>query len=177
MADAVGTWKQYLSYSTIESVAPAGNIIYVKANGNLFSYNKTDHSVVTYTRQTGLTSTDITPIAWVSAAKKLLIVYKDYTIDLLSANGDVEALFGLKNYVTTASKSISSVTVSGQYAYLVTGLGVLMVNAKEGVIQETFPFDRDLPVDTQEHMTEAEYLQLSGSARPDGPAHPEHYYL
>ena len=177
MADAVGTWKQYLSYSTIESVAPAGNIIYVKANGNLFSYNKTDHSVITYTRQTGLTSTDITHIAWVSAAKKLLIVYKDYTIDLLSANGDVEALFGLKNYVTTASKSISSVTVSGQYAYLVTGLGVLMVNAKEGVIQETFPFDRDLPVDTQEHMTEAEYLQLSGSARPDGPAHPEHYYL
>lgn len=175
-SNAVGSWQWHLSYTDIDKVSPAGNMIYVTSNGNLFSYNKNDRSVRTYTKFNGLTSTDITHIAWVNSAKKLLIVYKDYTIDLLSSDDNVEALFGLKNHSTTKSKTVVGISVNGQYAYVETELGILKINAKEAVIEETLDPDAAIPADTQEQMTVEEYEALSGSARPDGPAYPQHYF-
>lgn len=37
MAEAVGTWRQYLSYSNITKIEPAGSKVYVLADGNLYS--------------------------------------------------------------------------------------------------------------------------------------------
>lgn len=176
-AEAVGKWTLHLSYSSIEDVAPAGSTIYVKANGNLFSYNKNDHSVKAYTPQEDLSASDITHIAWVAATKKLLIVYADYTIDLLTTNETIETILGLKTYTTTKSKAVKDVTVNGRYAYLTTGIGILKVDTKDAVIMETLNDGTDIPADTREKMTAEEFDIISGKARPDGPMHPEHYYL
>ena len=45
------------------------------------------------------------------------------------------------------------------------------------MIEETLDTDASIPADTQEQMSAEEYEALSGSARPDGPAYPEHYFL
>ena len=67
----IGTWRLYNSYSNITSVEPLGNYIFALADGNLFSYNKTDYSVEEHNKLTGLSSQNITHIAACKTAKKL----------------------------------------------------------------------------------------------------------
>lgn len=64
-------------------------MLYVLASGGLFSYNPQDQEVQTYDKTTVLSDCDISHIAWCKAAKKLVIVYSNQNIDLLSPNGDV----------------------------------------------------------------------------------------
>ena len=82
-AEPAGTWRLYKSYTNITKVEPFGNYIFALCDGNLFSYNTTDHSVAEHNKLTGLTSQNIIDIAACKTAKKLLIIYEDYTIDFL----------------------------------------------------------------------------------------------
>ena len=77
-AAGVGTWRLFLSYSNIEQIEASGTDVYVKASGNLYSYHLSDGTVQTHDKTNGLTNSDITHIAWVPSAKKLLVIYSDY---------------------------------------------------------------------------------------------------
>lgn len=136
--DAVGTWKVYPSYSDITDIQPAGKQIFVLASNSLYSYNINDGSLQTYSKNDVLNSSNIQNIAWVGAARKLIITYSDYTIDILTLNGDVEYISALADKQTTDDKTINSVYVSGQYAYLSTGFGIVKINAKDATVADTY---------------------------------------
>ena len=87
--DAIGTWKVYPSYSDVSDIVPTGKEVFVLASKSLYSYNVNDGSLRTYSNNDVLNGCNIQNIAWVNAVKKLVITYSDYTIDLLSLNGDV----------------------------------------------------------------------------------------
>lgn len=143
-ADAVGTWTVYRSYSSINDIVPAGNKIYVRAYNNLYSYNTTDNSVDTYTKEKGMGAQTVQHIAWNNTTKKLIIVYEDYTIDLLSANGDVETIISFREKRTTKQKTVHSIYVSGQYAYLCTAFGMLKLDTKDASIADTYSIGFDI---------------------------------
>ncbi len=136
--DAIGTWKVYPSYSDVSDIVPTGREVFVLASQSLYSYNVNDGSLRTYSNNDLLNGCNIQNIAWVNAAKKLVITYSDYTIDLLSLNGDVENISALANKQTTDDKTINSIYVDGQYAYLATGFGIVKVNAKDATIADTY---------------------------------------
>ena len=69
----IGTWKVYPSYNHITDVQQAGSTIYTLASGGLFAYHKSDNSVQTFDRTTGLNDTEITHIGYNRAAKRLVI--------------------------------------------------------------------------------------------------------
>ncbi len=71
---AVGTWKNYLAYSSITDVQQGGTMVYVLASGGLYTYNTTDQSITTYDKASGLNDCEIGYIAWCQAAKRLIIV-------------------------------------------------------------------------------------------------------
>ena len=136
--DAIGTWKVYPSYSDVSDIVPTGKEVFVLASKSLYSYNVNDGSLRTYSNNDVLNGCNIQNIAWVNAAKKLVITYSDYTIDLLSLNGDVENISALADKQTTDDKTINSIYVDGQYAYLATGFGIVKVNAKDATIADSY---------------------------------------
>jgi hypothetical protein len=136
-ADAIGTWRIYPSYSDVTDIVPTGKNVFVLASNSLYSYNVNDGSLRTYSNNDVLNGTDIQNIAWVNAVKKLVITYSDYTIDLLSLNGDVENISALADKETTDDKTVNSIYVSGQYAYLSTGFGIIKLNAKDATIADS----------------------------------------
>ena len=136
--DAIGTWKIYPSYSDVSDIVPTGKEVFVLASKSLYSYNVNDGSLRTYSNNDVLNGCNIQNIAWVNAAKKLVITYSDYTIDLLSPNGDVENISALADKQTTDDKTINSIYVDGQYAYLATGFGIVKVNAKDATIADSY---------------------------------------
>ena len=93
--EAIGTWKVYPSYSDVSDIVPTGKEVFVLASNNLYSYNVNDGSLRTYSNNDLLNGCNIRNIAWMNVAKKLIITYSDYTIDLLSLNGNVENISSL----------------------------------------------------------------------------------
>lgn len=172
-AEPAGTWRLYNSYTNISKVEPFGNYIFALCDGNLFSYNTTDHSVTEHNKLTGLTSQNIVNIAACKTAKKLLIIYEDYTIDFLPTDfaKEVTTLVGLKEKLTSKDKAITDIHVNGKYAYITTEeLGTLKINTLSGTIEETYTHGEAIPDDERATMTVDEYKTLSGDAKPDGPS-------
>ena len=173
LAEPAGTWRLYNSYTNISKVEPLGNYIFALCDGNLFSYNKNDHSVAEHNKLTGLTSQNITDVAACETAKKLLILYEDYTIDFLPIDFDREitTLLGLKEKLTSKDKVVTDIHINGKYAYLTTKeLGTLKINMLNCTIEETYTHGEAIPDDERTTMTVDEYKTLSGDAKPDGPS-------
>ena len=136
--EAIGTWKVYPSYSDVSDIVPTGKEVFVLASNNLYSYNVYDGSLRTYSNNDLLNGCNIQNIAWMNVAKKLIITYSDYTIDLLSLNGNVENISSLAEKQTTEDKTVNSIYVDGQYAYLATGFGIVKVNGKDATIADSY---------------------------------------
>ena len=144
MADAVGSWTIYPSFYQISDIEPAGSTIYVVASGNLYAYNTNDNSLQTYDKTNVLSSIDIQHISYNTAAKRLVIVYADYDIDLLSPDGDITNVPDLRMKVMTGDKTINSITQSGQYAYLSTGFGIVKLDVKNAYIADSYNLSRSI---------------------------------
>lgn len=137
-AAKIGEWNAYMAYSDITDIEPAGNIIYVLSSSSLFSYNVNDQSVSVYNKVYPLNDTEISHIAWCGSAKRLVIIYSNQNIDLLDNSGNVTNISDYYNKSMTEDKTVSNITINGNYAYLSTGFGILKVNVKDAVISDTY---------------------------------------
>lgn len=137
-ASIIGEWTVYPAFGTITEVETAGTCTYVLASGDLYSYNSTDQSVTVYDKAKTLTDCEIDHIAWCQAAKRLVIVYSNQNIDLLEENGNVVNISDYYSKSLTDDKTINGVNISGKYAYLSTGFGIVKINVAEGYISDTY---------------------------------------
>lgn len=133
-----GTWKAYMAYHDVTQIERDGNTLYVLASNDLYSYNRTDHSITTYDKISGLSSTNISLIGWNKTAQRLVIAYSNSNIDLLSRNGEIVNVPDFYNKTMTADKKILSVNMNGRMAYLCTGFGIVCLNVANGEISNTY---------------------------------------
>ncbi len=139
LAAQVGKWKAYLSYyEPTEIVEASGNMIYVLASGGLYSYDQDDRSLQTYDKTTVLNDCGISHITWCQSAKRLVIVYDNYNIDLLSQNNNVTNIADYMNKSMAVDKTVNSIYVSGNKAYLSTGFGIIQLNVADAEIDNTY---------------------------------------
>ena len=132
-------WKSYLAYSEPTEIERAsGNMIYVLASEGLYSYDTSDQSLQTYDKINALSDCGIAHIAWCQKAKRLVIVYSNYNIDLLEANGNVVNMADYMNKTMTTDKTVNDIYVDGAYAYLSTGFGIVKINVANGNISDTY---------------------------------------
>ena len=132
-------WKAYLSYyDPTEIVEGEGKTIYVLASGGLYSYDRSDQSLTTYDKISGFSDCGIAHIGWSQKARRLVIVYDDYNIDLLAPNGDVVNMTDYQNYSTTDTKTVNGVDVNGSMAYLSTAFGIVALNVGDAEITNTY---------------------------------------
>ncbi len=137
-ADKIGEWKAYMAYGEITDIEPAENIVYVLSSNSIFSYNVNDESLTTYSKISPLSDCTATQIAWNSSAKRLIIIYDNYNIDLLDNNGNVQNIPDYYNKVMSADKTVNSILNDGDYAYLNTGFGIMKINVRAGEITDTY---------------------------------------
>ena len=134
----VGTWRNYLAYHDIQQIQAAGDEIFVLASNNLYQYNKNDQSIITYDKVNGLNDTYITHIQWCKQAKRLIAVYSNSNIDLIESNGDITNISDLYSKAITGDKTINSIYIHNQYAYLACGFGIVKLNMKAAEISESY---------------------------------------
>ena len=134
----MGTWKSYLSYSNIQWVEQGGNKLYVLASSSLYSYNKNDKSIQTYDKTSGLSDMDIRFIGWNRPARRLVIVYSDYNIDLLDDKGNVTNVPDYYLKMLTVDKTVNGMDMSGTDCYLSTGFGLVKLNVAKAEVTDSY---------------------------------------
>ena len=136
-AQGTGTWTSYLSYYNTTLVAEGNTTVYAVANGSLYSYGKEDGALTFYSRENGLNDNDITAIGYNENVDKLLIVYSNGNMDILSESG----AYNLPYVQTTTNiqdKTLNEIYFHDEYAYLSLNSAIVVVNLSKNEITDTY---------------------------------------
>lgn len=133
-----GTWKNYMAYYDITEIEQYGNELFILASDNLYTYNRTDKSITTYDRVNGLSDCGISHIGWNNQAKQLVIIYSNGNIDLMDSKGNIINLPEYYSKSITGDKTIYSLYMQNEYAYLATGFGIIKLNVSRQEISDTY---------------------------------------
>ena len=136
-------WTTYLAYSEAAGVAETNERVYVVANGALYSYGKSDKEIILYSKQNGLSDTDISLIKYNPDHRMLIIIYSNGNIDLYSEDGINNMPF-LKNATNIQSKSVNDIYFNGRFAYLSTDFGIVVVNLERKEIADTYRLNKSV---------------------------------
>lgn len=135
-----GKWNIYLSYfGDAQDIESTDKKIYVQVNNGLYAYNRNDHSIYTYNKGNLLSDISVKYIAWAKSVKKLVVVYDNGNIDLLTNNGEEsENISDLRDKSTSDDKTVNHLYIKDNLMLLSTGFGVLKIDLKKVEILETY---------------------------------------
>ena len=138
MQAQVGVWKTYTAYYQATQVVETPNLVFGVYDGSLLSYNPEDGEIRTYSKQNGLHDTDIQFIAYQPTEKALILVYSNTNIDIFLGENDV---YNISTYTTETfmDKTIYNLEIIGDYAYISTGFGIVVIDVKRKEIKGRYP--------------------------------------
>ena len=157
----IGTWKNFLAYSNVQWIEKSGDVLYVLASNDLYAYNEKNNSIQTFDKVNGLNDTDIDFIAWNNVAKRLVIVYANQNIDMLTQKGEIVSLPDYYRKAMTDNKKVNSLYTEGAYCYVSTGFGVLKINVGRAEISDTY----NLGFNVDYTYIEGNYIYAASSER------------
>jgi ligand-binding sensor domain-containing protein len=140
-ARRIGEWYTHLATYNTTHVAEANNQVFALADGTLYSYGKEDGRVAFYSKQTGLSDTDIKWIGYNPAVKMLLVIYTNGNIDLMGEEG-IYNLPYLKNTTTIQDKEVFDVYFHNENAYIAAKFGIVVVRMNKKEIAETYKLNQ-----------------------------------
>lgn len=134
-------WNTYLAYHEATGVAETNERVFALANGALFSYGKSDEDIILYSKQNGLSDTDISLIRYNPDTHTLVIVYRNGNIDLYDNDGFKNMPY-LKNATNIQSKNVNDIYFYNHLAYFATDFGIMVVNLTKKEIADTYRLDK-----------------------------------
>lgn len=134
---AMGEWKTHFAYNNVTQITQSENLIFAVSDGTLFSVDKRDDSSSFYSKITGLNGTMISNIGYDKISQKLLIIYTDGNIDLLTNNG-IENLPDYYEKQMSADKAVNHILFNGKNAYLSCNFGIIKLNMSKDEIEDTY---------------------------------------
>jgi len=138
MQAQVGAWKTYLAYYQATIVAETPNLAFGVYDGSLLSYNPDDNEVRTYSNQNGLHDTGIQLMTYHPGANALILVYSNANIDIFLGENDVYNLSFFKDNTSIQDKTVYNLDIIGDYAYLSTAFGIVVIDVKKKEIKGTY---------------------------------------
>lgn len=134
----VGKWKTYMAYYQATIVAETPHLVFGVYDGSLLSYNPEDGEIKTYSNQNGLHDSDIRQMAYHPGANALILVYNNANIDIFYGENDVYNLSSVKDYPYIQDKTVNNLEIIGDYAYLSTAFGIVVIDVKKKEIKDTY---------------------------------------
>lgn len=136
----IGTWRTHLPYRSVKALAVAENKIYSVAQSGIFIYDLQENSTKILSKNTGLSETRATQIAYSSEFQKVIIGYFNGNIDIIDKNGNIINLPFIRNstIINNNQKNINHIFLQGRWAYLSTNFGVIVVDLAKNEIRETW---------------------------------------
>jgi hypothetical protein len=133
----IGQWRDHLPYQQVTGVTYTTNRIWAVTPFSLFSVDPADNSIERWSKTNGLAETGISAIAAEPAGNRIIIGYNNSNIDVL-VDDKVVNINALKNASIAGDKSIHSIFINQQLAYVATGIGIVVINLDKYEIKDTY---------------------------------------
>lgn len=107
--------------------------------GSLFVYDKESEEFTCYNEANYLSEPTVERTLYNEKGKYLFVLYSNGNIDLLSDDGTVRNIPGLKSMVTTESKGVNDIVFCPEFneVYVSTDFGFIVVDDKKGEISRS----------------------------------------
>lgn len=133
----IGEWRSHLPLYKGLSVAKAGSKVYVAAYPSVFVYDTDDESISQLSKVNGLSDLGAKIIRFSEKYNTIIIGYETGNIDLI-VNNVVINIPDIERSVIQGNKAINDITLFGEYAYLSTGFGIVVLDIQRKEIKETY---------------------------------------
>ena len=141
---AVGEWAAYKSFGEATKVETYGTMTYCLSDGNLYSFDTDDNSIVAYDKTNRLYDNKISTMAYAPQHQTLIIVYQNSNIDLLVGGETTINIADLMQTTSITDKDIYGITINGRHAYLAGGFGVMLIDLEKQEISNTYLLDHSV---------------------------------
>lgn len=130
----IGSWREHLPYRQVISITDGGNRIYAATPYAVFYLDFDDNSLNRVTKINGLSDVGISGIEYSKEYNTLVIAYSNANIDLIKGDKIIN-LSDIKRKPILGDKSINSIVLIDNKAYLSCGFGVVVLDIEK----EEFP--------------------------------------
>ncbi len=143
---AIGQWREHYANYNVQQLV-MGDQLYGASKSQVFTVNK-NNEVALLGKSNGLHEIGIANIAWDKILLQLIIAYNNSTIDI--RQGDQVYLI---NDITLSNlyalKKINHINIQGNWAFLSTSFGIVVIDLKQHEIKDTwFPNNNRQPTIT-----------------------------
>jgi len=121
----IGTWRTHFSYQDARLLTLTDQQVFVAAPNGLFVYDTTENMLSILSRLDGLSSTDVSAMAYRDNLQLLVLAYRNGVVDFLQ-EGKI-ASFTLLHETNSEVANAVAITPEGQ-TYLATNQGVRVLN-------------------------------------------------
>jgi len=138
----IGLWRSHLPYNHAISVVSSGSKLFVATQQSFFTYDVAGKETSTYSKVEGMSDVGMSWVGYDPATDMAVLTYVNSNIDLFQ-NETFYNIPYLKLKTITGDKKVYNIYCQSGYAYLCTGIGVLVLNLTKKEVKETYTFSRD----------------------------------
>lgn len=154
----IGQWRCELAYNKGSDVTDAEDKVYAIANGNLFSYSKSDNAIERLSKVNGWSDIGVSAINYSKDRKVLVVAYSNSNLDLLEKDVIVN-ISDIKRKQILGDKSINNIFFDGDFAYLACGFGIIKLNIVKKEIADTYYIGTNgAAVNVTDVLTDGNYI-------------------
>lgn len=136
----IGSWRDHLPYADAVSVTKNGDLIYCAANSAIFIYDDDDNSIERLNLVNGLSDIGISKIKHIPKNNRIVVAYQNGNVDVILEDKSIYNLSFIKNSNAIGSKKIDHIEVVDEFAYLATGIGIVVLNTDKLEFSDTYNF-------------------------------------
>lgn len=147
-AQAVGSWKQYQACQKATKVVETNTLVFAlyeslyddgksRGDGALVSYDPDYDEVYVYSLKDGLSDVGIKLMEYSPEHGALILVYNSGNIDIFFGQNDVINNPSIISW-SDPDKTINRIDLIGDYAYISTAFGIVVLDIERGLIIDTY---------------------------------------
>lgn len=135
----VGQWNTYLPYGTVIDFDTDGSNFFCISTSAFFTYNAKDGVQQAYSKANGMSDVDMSKVGYDASTGSAVLIYQNGNIDIFK-DGQFTNIPDFKITTVSGDKTIYNLYCNQGYAYISTGIGLIVVNIAKREIKETIPF-------------------------------------
>ncbi len=134
---AIGDWISFNSFETISLVEEADDKTYYVSNNCLYSYDKKDNSISSYSKVEGLSDNNIQFIHYSISTKQLIVIYNNMNIDIIKGDR-LYNISDVKDKTITGDKQAYHYSENNKLFLVSTGFGLVVIDLEKREIRDSY---------------------------------------
>lgn len=137
-AQELGVWNDLYSYNRVTDIVQMNGSYLCAAGMATYKFDYVNREIDKFSKANGLNDTRVTALERDPSSGIVVIGYENANIDIL----DGDRVFNMSDIVNSEKfsgrKRINDIEIHGEYAYLLTGFGVVQLDFKRRLIIDTW---------------------------------------